>query len=469
MILSPSGHSKMAGPTRPRSGFVLLAVLVVILMGSMVALSLMFRLRADETASMAGSSSEQAWAAAMVGVREAIRVAQRTAPGELGWQDDPKTFRDRWVSDDGTDRWYFSVYSPPLEGELQELRYGLTDEASKLNVNASHTADLTQIQNLTPALVASIRDFIDPDVSTRPDGAEQEYYDTLPVPYVVRNGPLNSIDELLLVRGFTPSLLYGEDRNMNLRLDANENDGVQSAPLDNADGRLSLGLRSVLTVHSYDNDLDSEGGLKTVINDSFSGFPSVELPAAVTNFITLLRTNRLRVNHAAELLQARAQIKDEKGGTVDVDSGIGGDEIAVVLERFTATRTNRMEGLINANTAPSSVLATVPGIDPPLADAIVSGRKAISPERRTNLAWMFQEGVMTAEQFRAIVPHLCARSLQYHFYSVGFSVPSGRFRVLEVTIDLGSPSPSILYLRDITRMGPPFRFDSAQQKEAIGG
>ncbi|HMJ65047.1 MAG TPA: hypothetical protein VK615_06825, partial [Candidatus Binatia bacterium] len=54
-------------------GFALIAVLVVMMLGSMVAISLMFRLRAEETASAAGVGGEQAAAAAMSGVEEVMR------------------------------------------------------------------------------------------------------------------------------------------------------------------------------------------------------------------------------------------------------------------------------------------------------------------------------------------------------------------------------------------------------------
>jgi hypothetical protein len=53
--------------------FVLLGVLVVVMLLSMIALSLLFRMRSEETAGSTGSGSEQAWAAAMSGVREAMR------------------------------------------------------------------------------------------------------------------------------------------------------------------------------------------------------------------------------------------------------------------------------------------------------------------------------------------------------------------------------------------------------------
>src|SRR5438552_191883 len=64
----------------PGSGFILVAILVIVMLGSMVAMSLLFRLQAEEHASSAGADSEQAWLAAMSGVEEAFRMAAAAKP-----------------------------------------------------------------------------------------------------------------------------------------------------------------------------------------------------------------------------------------------------------------------------------------------------------------------------------------------------------------------------------------------------
>src|ERR1043166_1971930 len=109
--------------------FVLVAVLVIIMLASMVALSLLFRLKAENTAVNASAGSEQAWAAAMSGVQEAIRMVTKAEPGTTEWQENLRAFRDRFIFDDGSDRWYFTICSPAFEDGLSELRYGLTGEA----------------------------------------------------------------------------------------------------------------------------------------------------------------------------------------------------------------------------------------------------------------------------------------------------------------------------------------------------
>lgn len=72
--------------------------------------------------------------------------------------------------------------------------------------------DEEQAQRLVDALV----DWLDPDDRESDFGAESSYYQTLDPPYGCRNGPIPVIEELLLVRGFTPKLLFGDSKRPGL-------------------------------------------------------------------------------------------------------------------------------------------------------------------------------------------------------------------------------------------------------------
>jgi DNA uptake protein ComE-like DNA-binding protein len=449
------------------------AVVIVIMLASMVVVTLLFRLRAEETATAAGSGSEQAWAVAMSGVQEAMRVASQSIPGSLDWQDNAGAFRERLVFDDGVDRWFFTVYTQG-EADSGEMRFGLTDEASKLNINQATEEMLEKLPKMTPYLAQGLLDFLDSDDTPRPEGAEQEYYDNLPIPYAVFNGPLATIDELLLVRGFTPALLYGEDANWNFRLDPNEDDGDAQFPPDNKDGKLDCGLRQYVTVSSYDLNVDNAGAPRIDLNDSQGNLETKdtsggeELPPSLVSYIQALRRNKVVVDQPADLLEAKGKFKDEAGLEVDMESGVGKTELPLLLDRFTTHSEPHLAGLINVNTAASIVLQTIPGVDEALADSIVSARKNLRPEQRLTPAWLYQEGVLDAGQFKKLAPYLTARAYQYRFQVVAYGVPSGRYRVLEAVIDLAPAKPSVAYLRDITRLGLPFKIDLNDQDESGG-
>ncbi len=439
-------------------GFVLIAVLIVVMLASMVALSLLFHQRAEETAAAAGSAADKAWAAAMSGVYEAMRIAN-SPPGELvGWDDNPEAFHERLCLDDGAEKWYFTVYSQG-DSELQTVRFGLADEAAKLNVNTATETMLSRLPNLTPYLVEGLLDFLDADNTPRPEGAEQEYYNTLAKAYTIRNGPLATLEEILLVRGFTPDLFYGEDANLNGQLDPGEDDAEEQFPPDNKDGKLDSGLRRCLTVSSYDLNQDAEGKPRTDLNDAKDAVPDKDLPAKLLEYITALRRNKVTVNHPADLLEARGKFKDEKGQEIELESGVGKADLAAVLDRFTATSDVRLPGLINVNTASASVLQTLPDVDVARAESIVAARQNLRSEQRSTPAWLYEESLVDADLFKKLAPLVTARALQFHLHVVGYGVPSGRFRVLEAIIDLGGPQPVISYLRDITRLGLPFKIE----------
>src|SRR5205085_11622798 len=95
--------------------------------------------------------------------------------------------------------------------------YGCTDEAAKLNVNVATREQLMKLPHMTAPIVGAILDWRDRDENPQPDGLERGYYAALPHPYVIRNGPMRTIRELLLVRGVSKELFYGEDTNVNGR------------------------------------------------------------------------------------------------------------------------------------------------------------------------------------------------------------------------------------------------------------
>lgn len=446
---------------RGRRGFVLVAVLILILLLSMIATSLLFQFKAEDAAAAASGGTEQAWATALSGIDEAIRVASLIRPGTLEWRDNPRAFRDHLVYEDGADRWYFTVFSEAGEEALGEIRYGLSDEASRLNVNTTPALELAGLPQMTIALAQALNDFIDPDDVPMTDGAEQEYYGTLPQPYAAANRPLESIDQLLLVRGFTAGLLYGEDWNRNGHLDSNENDGDKNRPSDNQDSRLQLGLRENLTVTSYDPNTDSTDRPRVNLNTSqLDPTLMADLPAGFSNYLGVMRTASKHLEYASDLLEATLTVGDGSGDGASIASGVGKAELALVLDRFTGNPRESIQGMVNINTASAIVLACLPGLDISVAESIVSTRRALAPEKRASVAWLYQEGVLDASKFKQVAPRLTARSLQFQFQVLGYGIPSGRFRRLEVIIDTAGATPRVRYLRDLTRLGLPFKLDA---------
>ena len=59
-------------------------------------------------------------------------------------------------------------------------------------------------------MVDSIIDWLDYDDEPSPNGVETDYYSSLDPPYAAKNGPMDSIEELLLIPGITPEFYFGD-------------------------------------------------------------------------------------------------------------------------------------------------------------------------------------------------------------------------------------------------------------------
>lgn len=67
------------------------------------------------------------------------------------------------------------------------------------------------------AIISAIADWQDADSLVHIDGAEQEYYSTLTPAYACKNAPMETLEELMLVRGITPKIFYGSKGRPGLR------------------------------------------------------------------------------------------------------------------------------------------------------------------------------------------------------------------------------------------------------------
>ncbi len=128
--------------------------------------------------------------------------------------------------------------------------FGLIDEASKLNLNSATSNMLINLPRMTPDLAANILAWRSTNTTSLSGGAESDTYQMLQPPYLCKNAPFETVDELRLIYNMDMETLYGEDANLNGILDPNENDGDALPPSDNMDGTLDPGLLEYVTVYT---------------------------------------------------------------------------------------------------------------------------------------------------------------------------------------------------------------------------
>ena len=479
-------HGRDAHATR--QGTILIAVMVLTALSAMIAAGLLYHMQAEVTAGAAGAKGEQAYASAMSGLQRVLAVLRTP---DQDWEDNPELLRNQLVCEDGVNQWYFTVYAPSGDGKT--LRSGLEDEAGKINLNTCTEPMLRallasrKLSDVDPDELADcLLDWRDRDSNARPRGAEQDYYNSLLNPYMVKNGPLGTMEELLLVKGFSARVVYGEDANLNGLLDPNEDDGDKAFPPDDSDGQIDRGLLGIATVCTHEPNVDGDGKERVFLNGTpadLQKLDSTGLKKEIVDFIRTCRTDGVMFKHPSELLgmthsstsgnstggapapRPRPPNGPRASGTIT--SPVTAEDLPLVLDRLTVIPggvKGQAFGLVNVNTAPEEVLRLLPGMDESLAKSIVQAREGLEADKKATIAWLYGENLVPADKFKVMAPALTARSFQYHLRVVGFGVPCGRYRVIEAIIDTAGGSPRIAYLRDLTRLGPPAAMDVQQQE-----
>ena len=261
-----------------RRAYVLIAVLMVVVVLSLAAYRFTDSMTSEFTVAVRTSEAAQVKAFAASGVHYAAGMLAdpSTMANTLSYNpfDNETSFSNVSVNDQtsarGGGRFCLIAVSDTFVGTGEGrylVKYGVMDESAKLNINSLMQLDQTgqvlhdalmKLPNMTEDVADAIVDWVDMDDTSRAAGAESAYYSGLSPPYRAKNGPINSIDELLLVRGVTPQLLFGNDRNRNGKLDTGENDG-------NDFGR---GWSEFLTVYGRELDTDLNGNPRINLNDT---------------------------------------------------------------------------------------------------------------------------------------------------------------------------------------------------------
>ncbi|MAE63532.1 MAG: hypothetical protein CMJ18_04610 [Phycisphaeraceae bacterium] len=151
------------------------------------------------------------------------------------------------------------LHAPPAEERWQAhwdrrdpsfaADYAVIDEQSKLHVRRAMgiSADQLVTLGLRRGQIASLADWMDDNDLVQAEGAEDDHYLGRRRPHRAKNRPVEVLDELMMIRGFDRRDYMGEDADRDRRLDAGEDDGDRSHPLDDADGRLRPGMVDLLT------------------------------------------------------------------------------------------------------------------------------------------------------------------------------------------------------------------------------
>lgn len=153
---------------------------------------------------------------AMAGVRKAIAVLERDEKTDLShnysgkWSNSPQDFKNKRVG-----KGFFTVSYAENDGREEVERFGMIDEARKVNINNLSGPKILQKVFEEAAdmdtgsadhIATAIMDFSDEDDSADLSGAETRYYRGQSPPYRAKNAPYEALEELYYVRGVNPDV-----------------------------------------------------------------------------------------------------------------------------------------------------------------------------------------------------------------------------------------------------------------------
>jgi hypothetical protein len=433
--------------------------------------------------------------------------------------DNPERFRGIVVlqDDNPLERGCFSVISPGIDGDgnLSGIRYGLEDESTRLNLNVLLILDkqlpgagrtlLMALPNMTEDVADAILDWLDPDDTPRDSGAEVDYYSGLSPPYAPKNGPVDTVEELLLVRGVTPQLLFGVDSNHNFHLDRHEQaeentDGASSEP------NAFRGWSAYLTIYSVEWNITPEGNPKVYLNSAdlnklVEDMQAASFPQEWITFIVAYRqvgpsqstttvigagnspasANTPPATPATQPtgdLNMDLQPQTPIGGILDLigaqvqytfsgapapstlNSPFMADDFASYLPQLmdycTVNPAATIPGRININQCSATVLAGIPGMTSEISTKILAQRTvdpASADPSRSYETWILTENIVTLDQMKVLMPFMCGGGSAYRCQVVGFFQGGQASSRAEAVFDATSPLPRILLWRDLSHLG----------------
>lgn len=524
MLAHSSVHARpLAGR---RGGFVIVAVLMVIVVLSLAAYQYSSLMAAEALAGERILRSADAKGIADSGIHYAMAVLADPSTMQSTLNNNPYDnagfFSGVAVGENENPRRQgrfslisFDLNSASATGELS-AKYGVTDEASKLNINSLYALDtsgkvlhdaLMKLPDMTDDIAYSMVDFIDKDDEPNPGGAESIYYASLQSPYKCKNNYLDTIEELLFVKGVTPALLFGSDRNRNGRMDPGEDDGNGFRP----------GWITYLTVYSRERNVDTDGNPRINLNGNdltalqesltiaidadtatlilayrlygttsnnmmMGGMTSPpgtisDLQTVVQAAITSGAQPRQRISSIFALVNASISVPIRQGNqTVNVvvksplsDVSLQQQILPKLLDKTTTQSATELPAKVNINTAPREVLMALPNMTDADADAIIAKRPTYGEgqapdEIYQSPAWLLTSGGISLQTVQSLERYVTTRTQVYRVQSVGYFDEAGSTARVEAIIDTNQGKPRILYYRDLADLGR-----SLNPKAMMGG
>lgn len=313
------------------------------------------------------------------------------------------------------------------------MKYGVSDEESRLNLNNATTDELNMLPGMTKDVRAAIDGWRGGNTLTT-GAAEGDYYGALQPPSRPRGGPFQTVRELLMVRGVAPEDFFGRDRHANGLLDlAGETGGEFAVP--GAVEAEDLGWVNQLTVNSTDNNVNAAGdqrvNIQSADEQTLGGLPGVTQPIAHA-IVTYRGQHQFQtIVDLLEVTAAAGRRNAGNGGPRVISPELFTD----IADEVTVNTETSSAGLVNLNTAGLEVLKCLPGVDGDLGQAIINQRQ--SNGFFNSLGDLLKINGITPDELKQLAPLVTFRSETYRILCEGLVPSTGVRQRIETIVHVG--------------------------------
>jgi len=296
------------------------------------------------------------------------------------------------------------------------------DEASKLNLNTATKEELLVLEGMTEEIADSVLDWRDKNDSPRPSGAEGGYYLNLRYGYKIRNGRFGTVGELLLVKGVSDELLYGDDTRW----------------------------VDYLTCYSADRDKDSAGNNRVNINTANEQAlaKKLEIKRTQAKWIVDNRPKGKGYSSIGDLVNDKSPKEAGKDSKSEDAEALDLESFYRIVDKITVRDNRRVFGRVNINTAERVVLSALFGGGESaegLADEIVSYRQGLV-DGMESIGDLRGVGSMTIDKFKKVADKITTRSDVYLIRSIARAHDwDGGGVAIEAVVDRSPARPRVLY------------------------
>jgi DNA uptake protein ComE-like DNA-binding protein len=386
------------------SALVSAMMVLMVIVGLVAALAPLVRV--DVRAAGQEADGQRALYLARAGVNLALATLQQDDPSTDGLDEDWATLGGAPAQSGGSSQ---NVY-PLGEGQF---RLEVVDASSRLDLNRADRATLQRLPGIDDTTVDEILAWRGQNNAGSGSQGSTEDYESLPRPYRLKAAPFDSVEELLLVQGVTPLLLYG--------------------PQDGTVSQDQAPWIDLLFVDTSSPNQDSTGRTRVNLNSA----TAPQLLASARGVLSQAQAQAIVQRRRAGRFASLADLL-----SVPL---LPSSVVRRLVDHVTVDTGAELMGKLNVNTASAQALETLPGVTSDVADQIVQRRESDGDYQ--SAGDLLDLGQQT---FRALVDRVTTKSSTFLVRARG-ELQNGTVRAVEAWVQRDGQKPRVVRWRVVPR------------------